>query len=334
MAGATQQTGIEFQERDLALLRGLFESRVMTSKHVAALYFDGRTEAAKKRLQKLKAAGLVSERSRRAYEASLLFLGSRAFKLLSERGCLADYPKLGRDALDKRGQVSALTLRHELEVMDVKAALMGAVAKTQSFKTVEFSTWPRLNQFRAHRPSTRTEVVVKPDGFLRIREDEPSGKAYEHTFFLELDRSTETQETLADKAVCYLHYYKSGGLAVRFGQSRSAYKDFPFRVLMVFKNAERRNNTAERLIQNTPPILTQTWLTTFQEVLSDPLGAIWVRPLDYREATKDTPFAGQSQQPSWGYKRQPEREVFVESRVRKARLLSPDGEPNSALTHS
>lgn len=67
---------ISLQDRDNALLRGLFESRVMTSKHVATLYFEGRAEAAKKRLQKLKTAGFVKERPRRAYEPSLLFLTS------------------------------------------------------------------------------------------------------------------------------------------------------------------------------------------------------------------------------------------------------------------
>jgi hypothetical protein len=44
------------QDRDFALLRGLFESRVMTAGHIATLYFDGSREAAKKRLQKIKAA--------------------------------------------------------------------------------------------------------------------------------------------------------------------------------------------------------------------------------------------------------------------------------------
>jgi len=42
---------IDLQERDFALLRGLFESRVMTAAHIASLYFDGKKEAAKKRLQ-------------------------------------------------------------------------------------------------------------------------------------------------------------------------------------------------------------------------------------------------------------------------------------------
>ena len=39
--------------RDVRVLRGLFESRLMKLSHIAALYFDGSPEAAKKRIQKL-----------------------------------------------------------------------------------------------------------------------------------------------------------------------------------------------------------------------------------------------------------------------------------------
>jgi ribosome biogenesis protein Tsr3 len=63
---------IDLRERDLELLRGLFESRIMTAAHIATLYFDDKKEATKKRLQKLKAAGLIRERRRRAYEPAVL----------------------------------------------------------------------------------------------------------------------------------------------------------------------------------------------------------------------------------------------------------------------
>ena len=278
---------IEYQERDFALLRGLFESRVMTLEHLAALYFEGRKEAAKKRIQKLKAAGLLAERPRRVNEPSVHFLTAKAFKLLLEHGYLAAYPKFSESALLKRAQVSPLTLRHELQIMDVKAALYAAIAKTTTFKVVEFSTWPVLYEFTARRPATSraaaSSVLVKPDGFIRIHEQEPGGGLSEHTFFLEVDRSTETQETLVLRAASYNDYYRRGGLAVRNGQPASAYKDFPLRVLIVCKSEARRDNLARRLLQNNPPTLTQAWLTTMEEIISQPLGAIWVRPVDYRD---------------------------------------------------
>ncbi len=310
------------QPRDLALLRILFESRLLTLEHAATLCFEGRGEAAKKRVQKLKAAGVIGERPRHAFAPSVLHLTRKAFTLLSQNGILAEYPPLPVTALEKRAQVSDLTLRHELEVMDAKTAVVPAIARTNGFSIAEFSTWPALYQFRAQRPDTRAEVTVKPDGFIRIREQDDGG-VFEHTFFLEVDRSTETQDTLALKAACYLDYYKSGGLAVRNGQPRSAFREFPFRVLMVFKTPERRNNAAERLLVNHPPIFTQVWLTTMKELLADPLGAIWIRPADYRTATDGTPFTPEKAS-GFGYRRQTAREDFIEAKVRKHKLLSPE----------
>ena len=65
-----QASPISLQDRDIALLCGLFECRVMTTDHATALYFDGKNEPAKKRLQKIKAIGLITERPRRAFEPS------------------------------------------------------------------------------------------------------------------------------------------------------------------------------------------------------------------------------------------------------------------------
>jgi hypothetical protein len=316
---------INLQDRDYALLRSLFECRVMTNEHAMSLYFEGKSEAAKKRLQKLKAAGLITERPRRAFEPSVLFLTREGLKLLQEKGVLSKYPSFDLPALDRRARVSDLTIRHELEVMDVKAAFHAAIKTTPSFTIDGFSTWPLLNEFTAYRPgSNGAEIAVKPDGFIRIHEMDTDGGKFERAFFLEVDRSSEVQETLVAKAGCYLDYYRRGGFAIRNGATRDDFEKFPFRVLMVFKNAERRNNTAERLLQNIPPILTMVYLSTFEEVTRDPLGAIWVRPLDYREATEGTPFAPEKQPKTWGYQRQTARELFVEQKVRKRRILADE----------
>lgn len=315
-------SALHFQDRDLSVLRGLFESRVMMTSHIATLYFRGSGEAAKKRLQKLKAAGLIGERKRRAYEPSVLYLTRKALALLRERGVLSEYPQISPSVIERRARVSKLTLQHELEVMDVKAAFHTGVAKTSAFSVAEFSTWPLLYQFDAVRPGHEgTEVVVKPDGFIRIHEKEHDGALSEHTFFLEVDRSSETLDALVAKAACYLDYHKSGGFAERNGAPRSAYKDYPFRVLMIFKTPERRNNTAERLLQNTPPIFTQAWLTTLEEVKANPLGEIWTCPADLRDATKGTAFDATLRRAQYGYKRQTAREEFIERAIGKRRLL-------------
>lgn len=295
----------------------------MTTDHAAWLYFDGKGEAGKKRLQKLKSAGFITERPRRTFEPSVLFLTRKGLEILQDNGILAEYPPFDLPALDRRARVSDLTIRHELEVMDVKTAFHAAVKKLPLFNIAEFSTWPMLHEFTAYRPGAGgAETPVKPDGFIRVHETEADGGKFERTFFLELDRSTETQEILIARAGCYHDYYKSGGFAIRNGVARSDYKQFPFRVLMVFKTAERRNNTAARLLQSYLTVFKQVCLSTLEEVTRDPLDAIWTNPADYREATKGTPFAAELQIPARGYRRQTERDRFIESNVKKWRLFS------------
>ena len=315
---------ILIQDRDLFLLRNLFESRVMTAGHVANLFFNEKKEGAKKRLQKLKAEGFITERARRPFEPSLLFLAPKGLATLRERGVLREYPSLPPETLQRRTKISPITLSHELEVMDVKTAFHCAIRGTKNFSVAEFTTWPLLNQFTAKRPGRDgEEVLVRPDGFVRVHETETNDGLSEHTFFLELDRSTETLDTLVSRALCYLDYYKSGNFAVRNGGKPTAFREYPFRVLMVFKTAERRNNIAEQLVRNTPPVLTNAWLATLDDVKAQPLGAIWITPSDYREALKGSPFDPTAREPQSGYQRQTARDVWVEKKVPK-RVLFPE----------
>jgi hypothetical protein len=319
----TLQEAVDLQERDIALLKGLLESRIMTAVHITALYFGGKGEYAKKRLQKLKAAGLIGERRRRVNEPGILFLTRKAFRALQDYGAVSEFPSLSPASLQRRSQVRDLTIDHELEVMDVKSGFHSAIAESGQFILAEFSTWPLLYQFKVIlRDYGGAEVQVKPDGFIRIHERERDGGLSERTLFLEVDRSSETQDTLVAKAGCYLDYYKSGGFAVRNGADRASYKDYPFRVLMVFKSAERRNNAAEGLLKCNPPIFTQVYLTTFTEATTNPLGAVWIRPIDYRNATHGTPFDLEQRRETRGYRRQSAREDLVEEKVQKLQLLA------------
>jgi len=311
---------IVFQSRDLALLRDLFESRVMTSAHAAALHFAGSKEAAKKRLQKLRAAGLVTERTRRPTEPAALFLTTKGFAHLRDHGALAEYPAFSTRSFEKRAAVSELTLRHELEVMDVKAAFHLAASKAENVSIAEFGTWPLLHQFDVSR-NGHGETTVKPDGFIRIHEKESDGIS-EHAFFLEVDRSSESLDTLVTKAACYLSHYHSGGFAEQNGAPRTAFKEYPFRVLIVCKSAERRNNTALRLLQNNPPIFTHAHLTTLAEVTTDPFGAVWLTPAAYRDAVKGTMFDTERVSGTQPYRSQPDREAHIEKHAAKCVLLS------------
>jgi len=293
----------------------------MTLAHASALYFDGRYDAASKRVQALKSAGLVGDRRRRVGEPSLLYLTKKSFDHLTESGQLVDYPRLTPEQFAKRSRISDATLNHELAVMDVRVAIEGSLAGASGHGVEEFTTWPLLSQFTATHPVQRQRVIVRPDGFLRVVETVDDDASGEYRFFLELDRSNEVQRLLAEKALCYRDYYASGEFARRCGADKARYKDYPFRVLFVLQNAERRNNLAERLMNCVPPVKVQAWLSTRDEVLRDPLGKVWVCPLDYAHATAGTAYAPEHWRGAGGYVRRGERERLVEERIIKRTLF-------------
>jgi hypothetical protein len=273
---------IAIQPRDLKLLRTLLHTRILTLKHAACLIFNGSQEAAKKRVQKLKSAGLILERRRKAYEPGILFLSKRGFECLKQQEGLPQECATVA-SFSKRVQVSELTLRHEMEVIDVKVAFHEAVRGCENLFLAEFSTWPDLYAFLVKDPDEWRGGVktVKPDGFIRLHEKEADGSTWEHLFFLEVDRSTEKLATLTDRVRLYNLFYRSGGMAEKFGKTPEDYKEFPFRVLVVCKSKERRDNIARMLLEMQPPILTQVCLSVLGEVCHDPLAHVWRLPADY-----------------------------------------------------
>jgi hypothetical protein len=227
--------------------------------------------------------------------------------------------------MEKRARVSPFTLRHELDVLSSKAALMSALRATSQPRVTEFSTWPRLFSFKARQQTPDGYgrlVTMKPDAFVRIpKTGADDATAQQLSFYLELDRSTETQQNLRGRASGYLDFYRSGGFAQRCGHPREHFRQFPFRVLWIFRNAERRNNAAESFLRHHPPILTMAWLTTFDELVNDPLGDIWIRPLDYQRVVRGTRFDPILQSSITFYRREAAREQFVETHITKLALL-------------
>lgn len=318
---AFDMASLQLTDRDYTFLRGLFESRVMTLKQIGALYYESKHDYAIKRVRKIKLAGLIGEGKRLVNQPSVLHLTRQGFLLLERHGKLDNLPRISSRKFETRARVSERTLKHELEVMDVKVAFHSALAKSGRFSIAEFSTWPLLYEFETSRAGHGRDGLMQPDGFIRFHENETGNMVHAHDFFLEIDRSNEGLNVLAEKSACYFDYYRSGDYAVRNGASRNDAKDFAFRALVVLKSAARRNNVAERLLQNIPPIRSHTWLTTFLEITTNPLGKIWMQPGDYGNLIKTTSFDSGQTARRFEYRRQTERDRFVENNIKKVFLL-------------
>jgi len=287
----------------------------MSLKHVTVIVFAGAYQVAAKRVQKLKAFRYIAEMPRRIGDSATLFLtayGRQQLTRMAEVGNREPPTYFRRRTVLKR-----MTLSHELEVMDAKAAILPALRKQTMWSLREFTTWSTLSQFRVDHLNG-TQTTVKPDGFLSLI----NGYGNIADFFLEIDRSNETQAILTAKCRAYRSHYSSGNFAVRAGHPRSAYRSHPFRVLVIVPSDERRNNLASQLCSLDRPIHSQVWLTTRTELLADPLGAIWICPLDYANATINTAYAP-STDPirALQYRTAPDRERLVAKQIRKRRLL-------------
>jgi hypothetical protein len=302
----------------------------MTLAQTTSLYFDSKYDAACKRVQALKAHGYIGDRRSKVGEPSTLHLTKKAFDHLNAEGKLADYPRLTPEQFARRSRIKDSTLKHELCVMDVRVAIATAIAVEATRRVDEFTCWPLLSQFTAIHPLQRNRITVWPDAFLRI--SDADGSEREYSFFLEVDRSNEVQQVLVDKALCYRNFYARGGFAVRCGGTPEKFKDYPFRLLIVLQNAERRNNLAERLMNCTPPVKYQAWLTTLDEVLRDPLGPIWICPSAYGQATAGTAYSPEHWRGRKTYVRRPEREKLVEERVVKQTIFEHAQSNNSPLS--
>lgn len=273
--------GLSLQPRDLEVLQSLFESRLATREQIAQLHFEGSYEAAQNRLKKLRDARMLRATKAGIGKPEILALGLQGFDVLKAHRRLERYPNFTREFFEDRKPLSAMTVEHELAVMNVKAAFVRE-ARTgwDDLAIREFTTWPLLYSFlaRVSLESSRSQEI-KPDGFIELAVPQIQ------RFFLEVDRGTEKLDTILRKCHGYQHFYQSGGMATRYGVEHPS--QAPFRVLFSVESEARRNNIAEALIRE-GSILRLVWITTRAQMERDPFGAIYLTPQAYRDAVQGT----------------------------------------------
>jgi hypothetical protein len=221
---------------------------------------------------------------------------------------------------------------HAVALSRVCSAVLAAIPRLALGDILAFSIHSNVLQFTVptRTPGQHTQTV-RPDGYFRLTA--PGSPPLD--FFLEVDRSTEALRILVEKARGYRAFYRTGGFARRSGGSPVDFNKYPFRVLMVFMTAERRNNVAELLLHDRPPIRSQVLLTTFAEAISDPFGPIWVTPEEYRNALgSDMPTVPHAKRRP--YRRPAARDALVEARVEKVSILprTPPPPPESRASSS
>jgi hypothetical protein len=242
---------IILQKRDISIFRELAASRFLTVPQISNLCFNGKVEATKKRLQKLKnCAYLESER--------ILWGCPPCVWLRPKAATFIDHRLKRRPATSP----AIATLQHEIAVRDFRTAIL--VQQKNSNSTLEeCSIAPSALSFGS-------ESWLRPDAFLSLGTPAP-----QH-FFVEIDRGTESLCELMEKAEEYRRLLKAGVFARRCGSATTEYKKHPFRVLLLLSSERRQENLLTAL--STQGFREFVLTTSVDRACKTPFGCIWRAP--------------------------------------------------------
>ncbi|MBV9864761.1 MAG: replication-relaxation family protein [Abitibacteriaceae bacterium] len=181
-------------------------------------------------------------------------------------------------------------LDHLLAIGQMRLSLTAAqslpVARRSGYGLVEWLPGEKV-RFRISLEETgrrRQNVSIVPDGAAIVRLSHGSS-AVRHYAFIEVDRGTEPQRTLAGKCQAYLAYWQSGGFARDF----SVPVGLGFRVLFVAPSSKRAQTILKAVGAVTGPRRLFRVALEQDIVPQRVLEAVW---LDGATGEATAPFAG------------------------------------------
>jgi hypothetical protein len=296
--------GLQLTDRDFGILRDVFENRFISIKHAAALHWPDMKAgeaAAKRRLAKFAEAGLLKRQDVDVEGYKVIYrLTKAAVELLAEYKLISTI--IGDQWDDKMRKrftktLASSHLTHELKLYDLKIALERAIEDRPDLHCAEFGIWPWPYKFDVIFKGKKSGQ--KPDGFLHlVQHPSPDQKPFDHYFFIEFDhRGSEQLDILVEKVQKYKLHLENG-FAQRIGKKDAPISERSFRVLFVVEtadSAQRRDNILAKLAA--AKIGTIAHVATFDDLKTDPLGAVWSTPKDWDEwiaEQKASPIAQRS----------------------------------------
>jgi hypothetical protein len=213
---------IQLQNRDFRIFQELQSCRFLTLAQIADLCFEGKREAAKKRLQKLQHGGHVRRHSPGMLHESIYIIRKRAHVLIAGNG----YER----SSFKRSIPPLATLRHEILLRDFRTAIFRD-AKRAGIEVNLFTIKPEDLRFEIGNK------VLRSDGYFEIHVKNETCR-----YFLEVDLGTEAHSVIVERVWQYRELFKG-----RLGRKGKSCTSFPFRVLFVFTSDERLHLFLTRL---------------------------------------------------------------------------------------
>ncbi len=232
------KSGFQLQDGDIELLHSVYQLRIATIDHLAAL--SGRSvRALWGRLHKLKERRYLTTVAR-FMQKQVYAIGSEAKPILVEHGYAP------RDFAERRLRHNELTeigIRHSLFVADIHSRML-LLTRTGSITLLHWQEGSALWDSVVPRKDEPANPI-RPDAyFILSQANRPEGNNKFH-MFLEADRSTMSHERMATKITGYLAYYEQDGHRQKYPGMRS------FIVATVTKTRQR----AEELRKDLHPLI-------------------------------------------------------------------------------
>jgi len=195
------QLAYGLSERDLAVAASLAKLRVASVRQLQRLHYPTQARSARRALKQLAERRIIARLHRSVG-------GARA----GSAGWIYALDIVGQSLVGNGGPAGGVRLRrpwtpgvrfldHALAVSEVYAGLV-ELSRAGRFELAAFEAEPEC--WRSYEP-IGGPAVLKPDAYARL-----GFAGYEDSYFIEVDRGTESPRTLELKAEAYLAYYNSG----------------------------------------------------------------------------------------------------------------------------
>ncbi|MCK4351858.1 replication-relaxation family protein [candidate division WOR-3 bacterium] len=249
---------LALQDRDTAMIKACYKYRWLSREQLQRLFNFHCITRINIRLRKLYDNKYLSRRflpASRGSSQAIYSLGIKGVDLVSE--LTGEAPKIIKQKRKENLEVKEIFLTHNLLVSDVRIAFWLAIKNHQDMK------WLRWIDERELQIECRNKIL-QPDGYCQYFYQ---GKLF--NFFLELDRSTESNPRfLNSKVALYLKLAKSGLYQKIFGVKY-------FRVLIITLTEERLYNLKTNIEKITDKIF---WLTIIDKITPvNVFDKIWYR---------------------------------------------------------
>lgn len=256
------------QERDQEIISSVYEFGFMTRQQIQDLHNFHCVTRINVRLRKLFDHGFLTRRflpATRGTAQTIYFLGPEGIDLLSER--------TGADRLEitKRQKVyvdrKEMFLTHDLLLNDVRIAIQQVLINQPQMQLNDWVNYTDcLQQWNdtISKPIKREKIMFRPDGYFRYSR---LGKLF--GCFIEVDRSTMSNNRFQSKVRLYLDYALSGAYPLKYGLHF-------FRVIVATETRKRLDNLKSATEKITDKIF---WFTIRENLtVGRFLEAIWERP--------------------------------------------------------